>query len=310
MTESFHLAEATASERDAVLAHTHALCDRGNSLQDYKRQVADLLATPWGRDRYRFWIRKDAAGQVVASCKVYDLAMRLDGGVVRTIGIGAVFTLPEFRRQGHAEAMLRAIMGLHAERGFVLATLFSDIGAAYYEKLGFRTLPSREATARTERLPYSRRVTAFRRAETSDFARLLAMHHTLASDHGFAYHRDTDQMAFLVTWKRIPDLWLFELGGKPAGYLIGKPKDTLYRVFDGGPTDPEDWPHWLAGLRGVAEAHDATSVDGWLPDRHPAVTASFTWQERDTATWMAAPLADPGPDATALRAHCAWLDQF
>ena len=102
------VSEAAEAERNAVLAHTHAIWGGKRTLEKYRQACSELLETPWGRKNYRFYVGKDAAGQVVTACKIYDLDMWAAGRVVRTIGFGAVFTLPEARRQGMRRECCRA----------------------------------------------------------------------------------------------------------------------------------------------------------------------------------------------------------
>ncbi len=86
---------------------------------------------------------------------------KLDGEVVTSLGaypyqlfgpdehrsarvFGAVFTPPAARGHAHAKHLLKWVMQYYQERGVQDFALFSDIGLAYYQDLGFVALPSYE----------------------------------------------------------------------------------------------------------------------------------------------------------------------
>src|SRR5438128_7126934 len=104
--------------------------------------------------RYRLLGFVDGGGKLLSGFKAYDLRGNGESGApqLRILGIGAVFTPPELRRRGHATAMLAQTLQDHERAGFDAALLFSDIGAAFYEKLGFRLLESRECLVAASQL--------------------------------------------------------------------------------------------------------------------------------------------------------------
>jgi hypothetical protein len=72
--------------------------------------------------------------------------------MLATTGIGAVFTPPALRGRGFASLMLGALLDSEKAAGRDLAFLYSDIHPAFYERLGFATLPSRAIAMRTSSL--------------------------------------------------------------------------------------------------------------------------------------------------------------
>ena len=82
--------------------------------------------------------------RLLSAMKAYDLRGGYAGAQLRLLGIGAVYTPPALRRRGHARRMLELAIDDHRSRGYDAAVLFSDIGGAYYERLGFRALESEE----------------------------------------------------------------------------------------------------------------------------------------------------------------------
>ncbi|MBM3270971.1 MAG: GNAT family N-acetyltransferase [Candidatus Sericytochromatia bacterium] len=306
------VSEASDDQRDAFLAHTHVQWGGKRSLAAYRTQVRNLLATPWGRDRYRFYLARSEGGSVVAGCKVYDLDMLAGGRVVPTIGFGAVFAVPEFRGRGHAAAMLRVLMGDRGRAGAVLATLMSDIDPGYYERLGFVRLPSTEALAPVAALPDLRPGARLRPATAADHALIATLSRDLARRHTLSYRRHPDHVAFVLAWREIPDVLILEQHGRPAGFLIGDRAGEGYLIVEGGSRDPADTPAWLGAVAARARKLGATRVCGWLPAGDPAIAACFAWHERTDGIWMAAPLTPEAPDVASLAAgaHCWEFDHF
>ena len=91
-------------------------------------------------------------GTLLASAKRYRVRVRIDGRIVDTVGIGAVFTPPEHRGHGHAAVLLSRSRGGHRD-GAAMAMLFSEIAPAYYERLGFAIVPMQQALVGVRRKP-------------------------------------------------------------------------------------------------------------------------------------------------------------
>ena len=115
----------------------------------FQRRLADSSDA---RGRYRLlgWYEE---GALTSALKAYDLRGSCAGKALPLLGIGAVYTPPGQRRRGHAAALLRATMAEYRARGARAAVLFSDIDAAYYEKLGFLPLESAECNVHLTQLP-------------------------------------------------------------------------------------------------------------------------------------------------------------
>lgn|GEM_PF-1492196 len=117
----------------------------------FQRRMADSAEA---QERFRLLGLFDGA-RLLSGMKAYHLTGSCRGALLQLLGIGAVFTPTELRRRGHAALMLRLAMEQARGRGQVAAILFSDIGAAYYQRLGFRLLESRECTVGAADLPYT-----------------------------------------------------------------------------------------------------------------------------------------------------------
>jgi GNAT superfamily N-acetyltransferase len=125
-----------------VLPLSFALWGDGRSFERYAADLRAVAGSTYAKRR-PFTVGIRDGDRTVCSCKNYDREMRWENAALRATGIGAVFTPPLFRGRGYATLMLGALLDAEREAGRDLAFLYSDIHPAFYEKLGFKTLPSR-----------------------------------------------------------------------------------------------------------------------------------------------------------------------
>ena len=124
---------------DQILDESWPQWGDGLTRRAYGQYNAAQLRTPWGRTHLaRVALVED--GRLLASAKRYRFTMRLDGREVPAVGIGAVFTPPAARGRGHAARLIEQLCDEARADGCALAMLFSEIGSAYYERLGFRVV--------------------------------------------------------------------------------------------------------------------------------------------------------------------------
>src|SRR4051812_38546480 len=134
-------AEGEVLER--ILDDTYGIWSDGLSRQAYGKFYAAQVATAWGRRNLRRFALVGGDG-LHASAEVYRFDAALDGTPLQIAGIGAVFTSPASRRRGAARELIERTLEQAAAGGADVAMLFSEIGAAYYERLGFQTIPTVE----------------------------------------------------------------------------------------------------------------------------------------------------------------------
>lgn len=82
-----------------------------------------------------------AGDLLISHALVLPLQFQLDRRVLRVGGVGAVLTFPQFRREGHASAVMRRTAEHIGETADV-GMLFCDVqNVPLYERLGWATLP-------------------------------------------------------------------------------------------------------------------------------------------------------------------------
>lgn len=119
------LREALPEERQKLYELGHREWPKGRSLAEYieDNQKEEAYGT-----RY---VLEGANREITASLMLLRLRPYL-------YGIGSVVVEPGFRGQGLGTALLTQCMDKHPAAAFML---YSEIGTAYYERLGFQALP-------------------------------------------------------------------------------------------------------------------------------------------------------------------------
>ena len=126
---------------DQITSLTYDIWHEGLSERAYSQWNAAQMRTPWGRTHLQRLALVDVSGRLLATAKRYRYRMRLDGRVGWMSGIGAVFTPPLQRGKGYASQLIEQLLEIERKDGALLAGLFSEIGATFYERLGFTVVP-------------------------------------------------------------------------------------------------------------------------------------------------------------------------
>ena len=293
------LRDLTGDERAAYFRGIQPIWGGGLSedrFQIFQRRLADA---PEAKDRYRLlgWF---VNGKLSSGMKAYDLLGSCAGRPLRLLGVGAVFTPPEFRRRGHAADMLRAVMAEYRGRGADAAVLFSDIGTRYYEHLGFRVLESRECNVEAAALPPAEG--GVRPALAGDeplMTRLFAA--ARGQRRGFALARDGWTLRFQL--RRLRELARARGVGEPEWGLVaegsfGEGAAMIRLARDSVDVLDAAWSSDAARDRVLGALHDCLHRVGRSRVRlWPAgqLKGLFAAPERGSALAMIAQLSDTAP---------------
>ena len=279
-----------------VLPHSAGLWAEGRSFERYTRDLRELASSGYGRRRFRLLgVRVD--GTIVSSCKRYERELRCEGRMMRTIGIGAVFTRETHRGRGLATAMLASLLDTEQKSGTDYAFLFCNIRPQFYEEIGFAVLPSRLITVRADALP-SRRIepAPIRDGDWQSVARCFA---SLDGTRPFALHRTPLVWELVRARHRVNPadgdiVNLAVRGGRGSSilaYCLGRRvvRADSYVVDEFSCTPGNE--HLIGPLLRAA-AGDLRKVTGWLPPQ-PArdMLPRGTVRRRRDAILMVAPLS-------------------
>jgi predicted N-acetyltransferase YhbS len=293
-----------------VLPHSSALWAGARSFGEYVSEFLATASSGWGKRRFRT-LGLRVGGELVASCKRYERALRCGERAYRAAGIGAVFTPDGLRGRGYATALLGAFLDAEREAGTDLAYLFSDIHPAFYEGLGFVALPSRTIALRAAALSAERIEVAV--LGDADAAAVRRVFGALDARRPFAFARAPLDWEWqrLRAASREHAAQLVRLGVRRgralAAYVSGRriPAADAFAVDELAFARDDDAGLIAPLLR--AGAGDLRTVRGWLP---PAVARDAlprgAVRARKDAIAMVLPLS--APFRAAFRARAA--DQF
>ena len=224
------LLPADPAQLDGILRDTYSIWGEGLSLDAYGAWNRAQMATRWGRNHLHRLALVDDAGVVLASAKRYDLQAVIGGHAVPVVGIGAVFTPPALRGHGHARQLADLMLSDAAERGCQYALLFSEIGAAYYESMGFRTVP-RSLVSIDVVTKAGAPATFVRSGTDHDLTFIAEISERYRAGAAFALNRSADQIAFFMTRRRLlaglgpanyraAEFFVSEEGHRPVAYVF------------------------------------------------------------------------------------------
>jgi len=279
----------------AVLPHSASLWAEGRSLERYVNDLKDLAKSGYGKRRFSM-LGVRVNGDVATSLKRYERDLRCGERMLRAIGIGAVFTRPEYRGQGLATAMLAALLDAERKRGTDLAILYSNIRPQFYEEIGFRVLPSRIFTVRADSLAFERiKPLHVRDDDWPAIARCFA---ALDELRAYALHRTPLVWELIRARHRIqPEPGhtvnlAIHAGRRILAYCLGRRvvKSDAFVVDEFSFAGPQH-AHLIPPLLRSA-AGDLRRITGWLPPA-PARDAlpRGTVRARRDAILMVAPLS-------------------
>jgi GNAT superfamily N-acetyltransferase len=127
-------------ERDRV---AHDAWEGQLTVEQYLAREERLCAMPWARATMRAWLLIDG-GEVLASCETYTMDGFVDGARVPVWAVASVFTEERLRRRGHATQLMERLVARARVEGAAASTLFSDVGAPLYERLGYCARPAED----------------------------------------------------------------------------------------------------------------------------------------------------------------------
>ena len=206
------------------------------------------LRTPWARQHLQRFASLDDRGHVVATAKQYRFDVRVGGRDGWMCGIGAVFTPPEHRGKGHASTFVEGLVSRAQHDGALLASLFSEIGAAFYERLGFTGVPLDEVTI-TVAQKGGAPAMLVRAGEERDLDAVAAMHAIRSAPAPFALRRDRSVVHYALSKKRLlaglgpPGLrqlefFVAEEGASAVAYVVLNVNANGWTLEEAGDRDP------------------------------------------------------------------------
>ena len=244
----FQVVPAVGPVLEQVLNDTHPLWNDGISRENYAKQWAAQLKTPWGRQHLDRVALVDGP-HVLSSAKRYDLSLRIDGRIRRVLGIGAVFTAAAHRGRGCARELLTRMLDTAVTEGQEFALLFSEIAPAFYEQLDFVPVPLIESTLEVDQKRGGAPAMLVRSGDDKDLPAIVEMSAARSADARLAVERSEDFIRFNITRKRLSsglapvgrrntEFLVVEEGYQAVAYLVSTEEDGRWMIEEAGDRDP------------------------------------------------------------------------
>ncbi|MEO9170361.1 MAG: GNAT family N-acetyltransferase [Candidatus Baltobacteraceae bacterium] len=283
-----------------VLPRTAELWAGRRDFASYVAQTQEIARCGYGRRNFTTVGFYDG-DTLVASIKRYARTLQFGVQRLRAVGIGAVFTPPQFRGRGYASAMLASVMDEARLQGCDLAYLFSDIRPEFYRELGFVVLPSRAISTRSDGLSKSR--VEVRLLEESDWSGIRRCYDLGDRVRAWGFVRTPLVWDWIRLRMRhgsehpvgVQTNLVVRRGRATAAYVLGlrAPEHDAYILDEYGFADTEAALLVAPLLR--AAAGDLRRITGWAPPEGARdILGKTSLRKRKDAIFMAAPLSRAG----------------
>ena len=227
-------------------------------------------------------------------------------------GVGAVFTPRPQRGRGRASQIVEQIVEQSRQEGALLAGLFSEIGAPFYERLGFAVVPFDEVTVSVARKGGSPAMLV-RSGEQRDLESLAAMHEVRAAGVRFAVRRSPSLIGYALAKKRLiaglgppglrqVEFFVAEEGASAVAYVVLSENPKGWTLEEAGDRDPAGAR--LGAMLQVLLAREPSRpiplIRAWWPRSFPVPPQlELTARSNASDLFMVRPLADVAMPSSA-----------
>jgi GNAT superfamily N-acetyltransferase len=308
---------------EEILDHTFTNWNEGLSRPAYGQWNRAQARTPWARSHLQRYASIDDRGRLLATAKQYRFDVRVGGCEGWMCGIGAVFTPPEQRGQGHASALIEHLVSRAQRDGALLASLFSEIGTGFYERLAFASVPLEEVTITVNRKGGAPAMLV-RAGEERDLAAVAAMHAVRSAAAPFALRRDGSLIHYALSKKRLLaglgplglrqlEFFVAEEGASAVAYVVLNVNANGWTLEEAGDRDPAGarLGAMLQVLLAREPTHRMPLIRAWWPrafDVPPQI--QLTDRSAPNDVFMVRPLSDVAMPQTADEVFYWHADHF
>jgi GNAT superfamily N-acetyltransferase len=296
-----------------ILDHTFQIWNEGLPRPGYGQWNRAQVRTPWARSRLQRYASIDEDGRLLATAKQYRFEVRVGEREGWMCGIGAVFTPPEMRGHGHASALIAGLVARAQREGALLASLFSEIGVSFYERLGFTGVPLDEVTITVDRKGGGAPAMLVRGGEERDLDAVATMHAARSASAPFALRRDPSLVHYALSKKRLLaglgpvglrqlEFFVAEEGASAVAYVVLNENANGWTLEEAGDRDPAGarLGAMLQVLLAREPSHRVPLIRAWWP-RAFAVPPQLQLTDRSAPkdVFMVRPLSDVAMPKTA-----------
>jgi GNAT superfamily N-acetyltransferase len=291
---------------EQILDHTFQIWNEGLPRPAYGQWNRAQLKTPWARSHLQRYASLDEDGRLLTTAKQYRFDVRVGDREGWMCGIGAVFTPPEHRGSGHASALIEHLVSRAQQDGALLASLFSEIGTEFYERIGFTVVPLEEVTVTVDRKKGGAPAMLVRAGDERDLQAVAAMNAVRSESVPFALQRDGSLVHYALSKKRLlaglgpPGLrqlefFVAEEGASAVAYVVLNENANGWTLEEAGDRDPAGarLGAMLQVLLAREPTHRMPLIRAWWPQAF-AVPPQIQLTDRSAPkdVFMVRPLAD------------------
>ncbi|MCR5323950.1 MAG: GNAT family N-acetyltransferase [Lachnospiraceae bacterium] len=211
---------------DAYLISTYCFHSRVEDTESVRKSIESGENRDWGDpEKNEDWGAFDDDGTLMARIINNRFRFYLDGQAVRTGGVGAVSTLPEYRDRGAIREIFRELLNEAYRNGEVLSTLY-PFSHEFYRKQGYEVVTFMNEYTLTPSILKNYRFNGIVRKWNSgdDITDFLEIYREFARRYNLAAERSKDDMLeHMKVDKPYMDrkfFYIFIQDGKAVAYLI------------------------------------------------------------------------------------------
>ncbi|MFM8316188.1 MAG: hypothetical protein ACKOA8_18055, partial [Deltaproteobacteria bacterium] len=137
--------QATQRDRDCLAGLRASAWAKELSPQEFSERNKLLYAHPFGQKRIQTFLLRDKSGEIVSSMDALEVKLFFRAPLTQEVQnregflIASVITPENQRAKGYATQLLQNFL---SHQKWDLGVLYSDIGAPYYERFGFKKTPT------------------------------------------------------------------------------------------------------------------------------------------------------------------------
>jgi GNAT superfamily N-acetyltransferase len=320
---SMTIVPAEGALLEHILDHTFQIWNEGLARAAYSQWNTAQFRTPWARSHLTRFASVDSRGQLLATAKEYRFDVRIGDREGWMCGIGAVYTPPDRRGRGHASALVEELVARARRDGALCASLFSEIAAVFYQRLGFEPVPLDEVTLNVDRKGGAPAMLV-RAGEERDLEAVAAMHATRTAAVPFALRRPPSQVYYALSRKRLLaglgpaglrqfEFFVAEEGASAVAYVLLNENATGWTLEEAGDRDPAGARvgAMLQVLLAREPSHRTPLIRAWWPRAFPSPPQiRLTYRSAPHDLFMMRPLADLPMPKTADEVFYWRADHF
>jgi predicted acetyltransferase len=207
----------------------------------------------------------DNQGNLNASLKRYYYPVMLMGRKYNCLGLGAVFTDPQFRKQGMAKQMIEATI-VDAQADIMM--LYSDIGTEYYSKFGFQKLSTENWSLNIEKEIDN--ANSFKEIEKNDMDYILKWQKINFKDASIYHLRDERTRPLFLDLNGVAEEIVIYKNNTKIGYAaISFNENSKTCWLEDFLYNDDEKVYFCQQIMGLAKSKGAIKLSGWYSSSLP-----------------------------------------